>query len=274
MDYYDILGVNRSANADEIKQAYRRLAKQHHPDKGGDTKKFQEIQSAYDVLGDESKRSEYDRPKNSFHQNPGGFPFHAGPSGFEAFFGQNSPFGDIFGFHRPPSNQTVQMQTSISLEDAFYGKELLASVTLPSGREQTVNISVPKGIHEGTTLKLTGMGDDSHPGLPRGDMLLSIHIQDHAIFKRQGDDLICECPVNCVDAMIGGTVTVTSIDGKRIDVNVPPETQHDTVLVVSGYGMPNFNHPVHRGRLLLKIKVKIPKLTNDQKNLLRNLNIQ
>ena len=273
MDYYETLGVSRSATPDEIKRAYRKLAGQHHPDKGGDKVKFQEIQAAYATLSDDQKRAEYDNPRPQFGGGgPGGFNFHfgGGPAGFEQFF------GDIFGHHhrRPQTNRNLQVQTSITLEEAFYGKELLATVGLPSGREQTVNIKIPPGSGDGMTLRLAGMGDDSVPQLPRGDMMLSIHVMEHATFTRRGDDLIANCEVNCIDALTGTTLTVTSIDGKQLETSIPAGIQHDSVLSLSNFGMPNFNDPSRRGRLLIKIKLVVPALTEKQITDLRNLNIK
>jgi DnaJ-class molecular chaperone len=268
MDYYETLGVGRSASSDEIKRAYRKLASQHHPDKGGDKNKFQEIEQAYRTLGDDQKRAEYDNPQPQFGGFGGGHPFGD-------IFGGGHPFGDIFGFRqaRPQTNRSLQLQTSITLEEAFYGKELLATVRLPSGREQTVNIKIPPGIHEGTTLRLTGMGDDSIPQLPRGDILLSVHIINHAVFKRQGDELLVEHAISCVDAMVGLTMVVTGIDGKQLETTIPAGIQNDALIGLTGHGMPNFNDPSRRGRLLVKIKTYIPTLSEEQKDNLRKLNI-
>ena len=270
-DYYQTLNVPKGASDEEIKRSYRSLAMKHHPDRGGDANAFQEIQEAYGVLSDPQKRAEYDNPQ------PQGFSFQQGgvPPGFEHFFGGGHPFADIFGFGRPrqPTNRTIQMRTTITLEEAFYGKELMASVVLPSGREQTFTMNIPAGVHEGTTLKLTGMGDDSLPGVPRGDLLLQVSIVDHPHFKRQGDDLLRDCDISCIDAMAGVKITITTIDGKQLETTIPSGTQHDTILSLNGFGMPNINDPSRRGRLLLKIKLIVPVLSEAQKLALRNLNI-
>jgi len=271
MDYYQILNVDRNASQDEIKKAYRALAMKHHPDRGGDDNKFKEIQEAYAILGDEQKKSQYDNPQPQFHGGPGGFEFHfggGGPAGFEHMF------GDIFGFRqRAPVNRNIQLQTQISLEDAFYGKEVIANISLPSGREQTINVKIPPGVHEGTNLRLSGMGDDSISGIPRGDILLSVHITEHPKFKRQGDDLVIEHEISCIEAMTGSTINITGIDNKRLETTVPAGIQHDSILSLAGNGMPNFNDPSRKGRLLIRIKISIPSLTEDQKSYLRNLNI-
>jgi curved DNA-binding protein len=267
MDYYQILGVGKNASQDEIKKAYRSAAMKHHPDRGGDTAKFKEVEEAYRTLSDDQKRSEYDNPQ------PQGFHFGGGHP-FEQMFGQGSPFGDIFGFQRrTPVNRDVQLQTAIPLEDAFYGKELLANVQLPSGREQTINVKIPRGIHEGTTLRLSGMGDDSIPNLPRGNIMLTIHVLDHPKFRRQGDDLVYDHEITAVEAMIGSIIRVIGIDGKNLETQVPSGIQNDAILALAGHGMPNFNDPSRRGRLLIKIRIRIPNITEEQKAQLRKLNI-
>jgi len=268
MDYYQILGVNQNASPDDIKKAYRSLAMKHHPDRGGDEAQFKQVQEAYAVLGDEQKRTEYDNPQ------PQGFHFHFGGTGFEHAFGQNFPFGDIFGFNRPPTaNRNIQLKTVITLEDAFFGKELIANIQLPNGKEQTLNINIPPGIHEGTTLRLSQMGDDSIPHLPKGDILLTVHIQDHQTFKRQGDELLIEHEISCIDAMCGGTISVKSFEGALLETSIPTNIQYDTIIGIPNNGMPNFNDPSRRGQLLVKIKIKIPTLTDIQKINLKNLNI-
>lgn len=275
LDYYQILGVDRSASDVDIKKAYRQLAMQHHPDRGGNAEEFQKISEAYATLSDPQKRSEYDNPQSNF-QNFNGMQFNFDNlSGFEQFFGANpNAFETMFGFRRrPPSNQTIHLQTSITLEDAFTGNEIIASVTLPSGREQAVNIKIPQGIHEGTTLKLSGMGDDSIAHLPRGDILLTVHIQEHPKFRRHGDDLIYEVTINCIAAMVGTTVGILNIDGKNLEANIPSGIQHGSLLGLNGCGMPNFNDPNKRGRLLLKVNISTPHLSEEQKNQLKNLNI-
>ena len=274
-DHYSILGVSKSATQDEIKKAFRKLASQHHPDKGGDTKKFQEIQAAYDTLSDQNKRAAYDNPQPQFQNfNSGGV-----PPGFEDIFGQmfngGNPFGDIFGRRNPPQrNRNLSLKTAISLEDAFNGKDLTVSVTLPSGREQICEIKIPRGIQDGTTLRLAGMGDDSSPNLPRGDIHLTVLVQPHLVFTRQGDDLVINLNVGAFDAILGKTCTIETLDKRVLEVKINPGTQPGTVMAAHGYGMPNISDNRFVGRLLIQVQVKIPTdLSQDKLDKLKEINI-
>ncbi len=266
-DFYTTLGVQRNATPDEIKQAYRRLAAKHHPDRGGDSEKFKEIQLAYDTLGDPAKKSQYDSPP----QNPF-FQFHGGQQQdindiFSQFFGGHNPF-DPFG-NRSQKNRTLNLHIEVSLEDAFRGKDMLFNVTMPSGKLQTVNAKIPAGVADGTTLRLAGLGDDSIPHLPRGDLNVTISILPHPIFKRQGDDLVKDITITCIEAMLGCKKTVTSIDGRNLEITIPAGIQYDQVLNAPGFGMPNMHDNRFRGRMLLPIKITIPSnLTDGQKQIL------
>lgn len=268
IDYYKILGVNKTADAEEIKRAYRKLAFTHHPDKGGDTAKFQEIQEAYGVLGDPQKRAEYDNPpQQGFNQ------FGGAPQGFEdifaAFHNMGGPFSNFFHSRQPQRNRNLNIQTTITLEEAFHGKDLMANVKLPSGKDQLIEVKIPPGINNGTTLRLSGMGDDSHPSLPRGDIHLTINIAQHSKFIRQDDDLIGTLEISAIDAMLGKTVQIETIDGKTLEVKIAPGTQPNKTLSVSGYGMPSMRDSRFRGRLLINLTIKIPTdLTTEQKDLL------
>jgi DnaJ-class molecular chaperone len=273
-DYYTTLGVDRSADPDTIKRAYRKLAAQHHPDRGGDTNRFQEIQAAYDTLSDPQRRQEYDNPQ------PQGFQFHFGggfPGGFgsifEQHFGPGHPFGDIFG-GRPNRNRTLNLQTTMSLEDAYYGKSLVANITLPSGKEQVIDVKIPPGVADGTVVRLSGIGDDSIPNIPRGDIHLTVHIPPHPIFRRDGDNLIRDLQLNCIDAMLGKIVEIETITRDKLQVNIRPGTQHGQLLSIQGHGMPNLQDQRIVGKMLLDVKITIPTmLTEQQKDLLQQIKI-
>jgi curved DNA-binding protein len=274
-DYYQTLGVPRNASQDEIKQAFRKLAAQHHPDRGGDTAMFQEVQAAYATLSDPEKRQQYDNPQPQF--GGGGFHFGGGvPPGFEDFFAQafgqggNPFFGQ--GFRQPQRNRNLNLQTTITLEEAYLGKNLMANVGLPSGLEQVLEVKIPPGVRDNTVLRLAGMGDDTYNNVPRGDIHLTINIQPHHIYQRQGDDLLRTLTVSCFDAILGKTVKFDTLDGKTLEVNVAPGTQPGQTLAVQGYGMPYMADPRMKGRLLLEINITIPTdLNQQQKDLVKQL---
>jgi DnaJ-class molecular chaperone len=275
--HYETLGVSKDASPDEIKRAFRKLASQHHPDKGGDTKKFQEIQAAYDTLSSPEKKAAYDNPMSNMGE---GFHQYGGmPPGFEDVINQMfggggfNPFNNSFGFRQQPQqvkNRTLNIQTTITLEEAFYGKELVASVTLPNGKDQILEIKIPAGIQDGVTLRLGGMGDDSVPNVPRGDIHLTVNVQPHKLFQRSGDDLHCKLNLNCIDAMVGKTLEILTLDNKLLELVIKPGTQHGQVLAAAGYGMPKMSDTRYRGRMLINVNIFIPSdLTDAQKQILK-----
>jgi len=184
------------------------------------------------------------------------------------------PFGDIFGQRRPQPvrNRTLNLQTQITLEEAFNGKDLIATVQLPSGRDQMLEIKIPAGVRDGTTLRLAGMGDDSISNAPRGDIHLTVNIMPHGRFQRDSDDLIMKLDISCFDAILGTTIQFDSIDGKTLETNIPAGIQHGQLMNIQGQGMPNMSDNRMRGRLLIEIRIKIPTtLTDIQKEELRKI---
>lgn len=267
-DYYSILGIPQSASQEEIKKAYRSLASKHHPDKGGDTATFQKIQEAYSVLGDEEKRQEYHNPRSQkrnmhFHDDI--------PPEFRDIF-SNFNFDNFFQHHRTRKNKTLNFDIKISLKEAFQGKNSLLNVLLPSGKEQVIEVKIPPGIKNGGIIRLIGMGDDSVPNQPRGDLHLTVHISFDENFERIDDNLIKTVEINCFDAILGKKISIETIDEKTLEINIPPGIQHGQTLAVHGYGMPNIRDPRMRGKLLLNINIKIPTgLNQKQLDLIKQL---
>jgi curved DNA-binding protein len=268
MDYYKVLGVQPSASQEEIKKAYRSLAMKHHPDRGGDPKKFQEIQEAYATLSDDQKRAEYDNP-NPFTGGQGGFSNHFGDDGiFSTFFG-GPHFG--FGFQQAPRNSNIGATVEMNLEDVMTGKQIDAEVTFRNGQRKLVSINIPAGIDDNIQIRYPGMGDHSQPKFPPGDLVVTVRVRPHHKFKREGVNLIFDHEVSVWEALLGSEMSVDTLDGKTFTIGVPAGTQPDTMLSCRGEGLPH-HKTGHRGNLLIRIKVKIPKnLTQEQKQLLEQV---
>jgi curved DNA-binding protein len=269
-DYYSILGVNKTSTEDEIKRAYRKLAMKHHPDRGGDETKFKEINQAYETLSNPAKKAEYDNPAPASNFSFNG---HQMPPGFEDLFSDLFS-GRSHGFQQPTKNKTINLQTNISLEQAFNGAELSAEIQLPSGKQQSVVIKVPAGVHSGTVLRAPNIGDDTFSSLPRGDIMLHITVLPHVVYHRSGDDLLMETEVSLWDALLEKVLTVSTIDNKTLEVKIPKNVQMGQMLSIASAGMPNPNDHRYRGRLLLKLKIKLPtNLTEEQLTLIQSLSI-
>jgi curved DNA-binding protein len=265
MDYYATLGLKRGATADDIKKAYRSMAMKHHPDRGGDEKRFKEIEEAYRFLSDPQKKNIIDMGGDpnaqpgmggGFH-NQGPFEFHFGGAGFDDIFSN-------FGFGRRPAqrNKTLNIVIDITLEDVLNGKEINAEITLPgTGKKKIVNIAIPPGIEDGQQIRYEGMGDNSVAGIRPGDLIVNVRISPHPKFRREGRDIILDKKVSVWDAMLGGNVTVDTLDKKTLNISVPAGTQPDTMLSCRNEGLPGLRNKV-RGNLLIRIKVEIPKNLN------------
>lgn len=268
MDYYSVLGVSQNASDQEIKRAYRKLAMQHHPDRGGNPQKFQDISNAYDILSDPQKRQMFDMggdPNNNqgFNHNNFDFNFTDHMDGFFHDFG--------FGFNgRHQRNKTFNIVAPITLEEVFYGKDLNAEISDPEGNSRVVNVHIPKGIQDGQHIRFENMGDHTFKDLKPGDLIVNVHVKPHPLFARQGNDLITEKKINVFDAILGTSIVVNTLDNKQLNINIPAGVQPETVLSCKGEGLPDIRHKV-RGNLLIKIKIDIPKnLTQEQKDVLQN----
>jgi DnaJ-class molecular chaperone len=238
-DHYATLGVARTASADEIKRAYRKLASQHHPDKGGDVKKFQEIEQAYRVLSDPQQRQQYDNP-NPFGGFEGGAPFN-----FDSIF---DIFGARFG-HQQRRPNYARMTLWISLHDAAIGGHRTVSVGTQTGT-QAIDIEIPLGINEGDSIQYSGLA----PG--GSDLIITFRIHPNQLWQRNGQTLLTERTVDVWDLIIGGEIEVEDILGERFLLNIPPRTQPGTMLRMRGRGMPNRSG--QKGDLLVRVHARIP----------------
>lgn len=265
-DYYQILGVQPSASAEDIKKAYRSSAMKHHPDRGGDEVKFKEVEEAYRTLSDQNKRAEYDMmrqggPRMQFNQGPGFHDFaDMFGGGFDPFASRSNPFNDMFG-RRVPRNRDLNIHCQISLLDAYLGKQLEASYKMPSGKTQTVVINVPAGINHGETIRYQGLGDDSVAHAPRGHLNVTIVITPDAVFTRQGDDLYTTLEITPIDAMIGCKKQVSTIDGQSRMIDIRSGVETGVEYAVAGQGFPNVNNG-RKGRFVIVVKIKTPAITD------------
>jgi len=212
MTYYTTLNVNKDASPSDIKKAYRKLASKHHPDKGGDTAKFQEIQEAYDVLSDETKRKEYDNPHSQFHFNQGG----------------NEDIVDIMRKFQEEQmrNQPVQLVITLTLEEAYSGTKRV----IPMGNKHST-VEVPEGIEDASSIRYGGLGPDGR------DLLVHYRISPHPIFKRVGNDLVIIKKVSIWDLLAGASTTVETIDNRKLKINIKEHTEPGTKMRLSKQGM-------------------------------------
>jgi len=289
-DYYNILGVNRSATDKEIKQAYRRLARKHHPDVNPGDKsaeaRFKEINTAYEVLSDPEKRKKYDRFGENWQyaeQFAGqqGAPYGFPGQGAQFEFVDLSDFGDLgdllggfgrgFGTRtktrRPRRGQDIEYATEVTLEEAFHGSTRV--VTDITGRR--LEVKVPPGVTDGSRIKVAGKGGPGSGGGSNGDLYLVITVKPHHVFQRKDSDLHVEVSVPLTDAMLGGEASVPSPKGKKLALKIPPETQNGKVFRLAEQGMPKMGG-TKKGDLFAKVKVILPQeLTEREKELFQQL---
>ena len=277
---YETLGVPKGASDEEIKRAYRKMAAQHHPDKqGGNTAKFQEIQSAYETLSDPQKRAQHDNP-NPFH----GFQ-QGGPHGshFEFQFNGGGPediFAQFFnhGFghnpfqrqHQPRRNKDLRVQMSVSLASTLDAQKKTISVQTTKGDRYNVDVEIPRGINNGTTIKYTQMGDNMFDTLTRGDLYVIINVENDNRFELHGINLVSNLEIDSIDAMLGTDKSVTGIDGREYMIKIPQGCQYNTKFGLQGQGLYQMNSN-HRGDLIVNVIVKTPSLDEQQLNILRNI---
>lgn len=286
MNYYDILGVSRTATEQELRKAYKSKSMKHHPDRGGDEEEFKKINEAYSCLKDPQKRAQYDN-YGAGNFGGDGFDFRQAEGfgsqygyGFDdvisEMFGQHSGFSDIFGRRAQRTqqrNKSLNLNYKITLNEAYTGKELYLQVPLPSGRKQTIETTIPAGIENGQTIRLTGLGDDSIKQLPAGDILLTITVEKDSTFDRDGCDLYQTVSVSIYDLILGSKVEIKHISGKSFELNIPAGTQPNTTFSMREQGMPILNSP-GIGTMFVTIKGIVPKgINGDHKQLIEQARI-
>ena len=276
-NYYDILGVSEQSTSADITKAFKDLAKQHHPDRGGTQEKFQEINEAHDTLKSSQKRHDYDSMRK----------FGGGTGGAQHPFFNEDIFGDIFsGFGQGgdmdfnskfnftgrngdqrtfrnvrQGNRSVNVRMAISIKEAMTSAEKTISYKLPSGREEFATVKIPAGVQHGVTFKYTGMGDDSIKNVPRGDLMVQMSVLDSDGYTRKGNDLHTDKTIDCFQAVRGHKIQLKTLEDSVITVNVPSGTQPGTLLMVRSKGMPIHKTIGIRGNLYVKIHVLIPQLS-------------
>jgi curved DNA-binding protein len=273
-DYYKSLGVDRKASDDEIRKAYRKLAKQYHPDYNPNDKqaeeRFKEINEAYEVLSDAKKRSYYDRVGTDYNKwqrrgNPGDFnwgQYDGFPGGARVNMDDlNDMFGG--GGARPSSRsqpQGYQQELEISLDEAHKGTTRLINT---SGKQKQVRI--PAGVRTGSKVRVAGAG-------PNGlDLYLIVQVTDDSRFERRGNDIHTTATVDVFTAILGGEADVETLNGK-VKLNIPAGTQPEQVFRLAGRGMPHVKNQKEKGDLYVKLKIKIPKyLSPKQRELLEEV---
>jgi len=248
MDHYNTLGVSKTATPDEIKKSYRKLASLHHPDKGGDTAKFQQIQTAYDILSDQQKRQEYDNPMPQ-HRG-GGF-----SEGFN-FDGHGNPFHDMFAQmfrqgngRQQPQQQAYRTSIWVSLEQVYNGGEQSLQLKTPTGTH-ALSIGIPKGIPDGGQVRSENVLDGA-------SLIVEFRIHPHLKFNRKGNDLEVNHSISVLDLIVGTSFEFTTLSGKTLEVTVPPKTQPYMQLKLAGHGLPILNSQSFGDQIIL-LKAFIP----------------
>ena len=269
MTHYETLGIGENAGPDEIKRAYRKLASQNHPDKGGDTARFQEIQTAYDTLQDPARREQYDHERRNPHSGMrftvNGHDMSGMPGGMEDLmrqFGFGFP-GSPFGMpQQPRRNKDLRVDIPITLADTLSDQKKTISLQTTNGNRENIEIVIPRGAQSGTQIKYPGLGDNFFNTLPRGDLYVQVSLHPHSPFEIHGLDVVTTLPVDCLTAITGGEATVEGIDGSQFVVNLPQATQPNMVLRIREQGVWQI-HGSTRGDLHVKIAITVPRTLSE-----------
>ena len=306
-DYYKTLGVAKTATTEEIKKAFRKLARQYHPDvnaKPGAEKRFKEINEAHEVLVDPDKRKRYDQVGPDFARyagngggRPGGFDWvYTGQPGRGGLGGDEGAFSDFFrtlfgdeggmtgtfstedlfgrtagrrGRARAVPGQDIQYDLDLGLPEAYKGLEQQIDVKDQHGKARRLTVKIPAGVRDGQRIRLAGQGGPGANGAPAGDVYLRIRVKPHPLYARDGDDLRMELPVSLHEALLGAEVTVPTLKG-RVSLRIPPETQNGRTIRLAGQGIPRSGGGA--GDLYVTVKLVLPtKLTDEDRDCVRKI---
>jgi curved DNA-binding protein len=289
-DYYKVLGVDKSASQEEIKKAYRRLAKKYHPDKNKEDKKaeekFKEISEANEVIGDPEKRKKYDAVGKDWRQYANQNPYsYTGQGGNQYDFGRdssdmfgNTGFSDFFeslfgggrsrrqdfdfGFN---DGHDLMGELTISLEEAFHGTKRLVDI----GSEK-LRVTIKPGAYDGLQLKVKGKGQKGRSG-QAGNLLLTVKVLPHPLYTRKGNDLVKEINVDLYTALLGGKIELATL-GTTLHITIPEGCQQGKMLRVAGKGMPIYGNEGSFGDLIVKVNITLPSvLSKEEKDLILKL---
>ncbi|NOX59211.1 MAG: J domain-containing protein [Planctomycetes bacterium] len=294
-DNYEILGVARDASADQIKKAYRKLAKQYHPDQNRNDAaaeaKFKEVQHAYSVLSDKDKRAKYDQygeiGAGEFQTNPGGQQVYTwGTDGsqidaddldslFSAFRTEESPFESIFGRgrgrrgrsqrNRPQPGADLRRAINLSFEQAINGAQIEVDVKFqndPTGRRETLQVKIPPGVEDGQQIRVKGQGGAGVNGGPRGDLFFTCRVRPHLAFRRVGRDIRTDVRINLAQAVLGSRVDLKTLSGD-VTLTIPPGTSSGAKMRLRGRGVPA-NGTAAAGDLIAVVQVDVPASPTDE----------
>lgn len=287
-DYYEVLGVPKNADEKKIKQAYRKLAKQYHPDTNpGDQqaeKKFKEISDAYDILSNKEKRKLYDQygfsafdesmgsgnHERTYRAGFGDFDFGSEDMYQEYHFG-DSDLGDIFdnffghGFSSRTNDRSygrrgrdVTARISVPFEDAVHGNERVIQLKDSSGRTTSLKVRIPAGIDSGKKIRLKGKGETSPYGNEAGDLLLEVTVEEKDGFERKGNDIYTTIQIPYTTAVFGGEAIVQTLYGK-VSCKIQEGTQSGTKIRLRGKGMPLMEHPTVKGDQYVLVQIQVPR---------------
>ncbi|ANX04790.1 DnaJ C-terminal domain-containing protein [Immundisolibacter cernigliae] len=280
-DYYKTLGVARDASTEDIKRAYRKLARKYHPDVSKEANaenRFKDVAEAYEVLKDANKRAAYDQLGSNWQAGQGfspppgwrggeGFEFRSsgGGAGFSDFF--DSLFGRGFAGghgpqHRPARGEDQQARVQITLEDAFHGSSRAVNLSQPGGRSRALEVRIPKGVRAGQRIRLAGQGSNG------GDLYLEIEFAPHRLYRLEGADLYLDLPITPWEAALGATVKVPTLGG-TVELNIPAGSQSGDKLRLRGRGLPTTPTPGDQ-YVVLKM-VTPPALTDAARELYQRL---